>query len=113
LTAPLPAVGRDTALDECAGLLWHDFASFALCSFRELNPRTRFAMNWHSSLSRESSLPCAKAGSGGGSRRPDPAADYQCAAAPSGVAHLASVAFPAWCLGHDPSMQILFVTPGF
>ena len=50
MTAPLPAVGRDTALDECAGLLWHDFASFALCSFRELNPRTRFAMNWHFEL---------------------------------------------------------------
>ena len=24
--------------------------------------------------------------------------------------HLASVAFPAWCLGHDPSMQILRVS---
>ena len=24
--------------------------------------------------------------------------------------HLASVAFPAWCLGHDPSMQILCVS---
>ena len=27
--------------------------------------------------------------------------------------HLASVAFPAWCLGHRPSAQILCVTPGF
>ena len=27
--------------------------------------------------------------------------------------HLASVAFPAWSLGHDPSMQILCGTPGF
>ena len=25
---------------------------------------------------------------------------------------LASVAFPAWCLGHDPAAQILCVTPG-
>ena len=24
--------------------------------------------------------------------------------------HLASVAFPAWCLGHDPSAQILCVS---
>jgi hypothetical protein len=24
--------------------------------------------------------------------------------------HLASVAFPAWCLGHDPSMQIVCVS---
>ena len=27
--------------------------------------------------------------------------------------HLASVAFPAWRLGHEPGMQILCVTPGF
>jgi len=27
--------------------------------------------------------------------------------------HLASVAFPAWCLGHEPSAEILCVTPGF
>jgi hypothetical protein len=26
--------------------------------------------------------------------------------------HLASVAFPAWCLGHRPSAQILCVIPG-
>jgi hypothetical protein len=26
---------------------------------------------------------------------------------------MASVAFPAWCLGHEPSAQILSVTPGF
>jgi hypothetical protein len=26
--------------------------------------------------------------------------------------HLASVAFPAWCLGHEPSAEILCVTPG-
>jgi hypothetical protein len=26
---------------------------------------------------------------------------------------LASVAFPAWCLGRRPSTQILCVTPGF
>jgi hypothetical protein len=25
--------------------------------------------------------------------------------------HLASIAFPAWCLSHDPSAQILCVTP--
>jgi hypothetical protein len=25
---------------------------------------------------------------------------------------LASVAFPAWALGHDPSAEILCVTPG-
>jgi len=57
--------GGDTAPGECAGLLWHDFASFAPRSFRELNPRTRFAMHSHSSLSRQSWPPCARAGSAG------------------------------------------------
>jgi len=27
--------------------------------------------------------------------------------------HLASIVFPAWSLGHDPSAQILCVTLGF
>ena len=37
----------DTALAEYAALLRDDFASFAAYCFRELNPRTRFALNWH------------------------------------------------------------------
>jgi hypothetical protein len=31
-------------------LLRHDFASFAARAFRELNPRTLLAMNWHIEL---------------------------------------------------------------
>jgi hypothetical protein len=31
-------------------VLLDDFASFALRAFRELNPRTLFAMNWHIEL---------------------------------------------------------------
>jgi hypothetical protein len=27
--------------------------------------------------------------------------------------HLALVAFPAWCLGLEPGLQILCATPGF
>jgi hypothetical protein len=38
LTAPLPTIGGDTAAGEYAGLLRHDFASFALRSFGGLNP---------------------------------------------------------------------------
>ena len=44
---PAAIVAADTALAECAALLRDDFASFAAWCFRELNPRTRFAMNWH------------------------------------------------------------------
>ena len=35
---------------EWAALLYYDLASFAARSFRELNPRTRFAANWHFDL---------------------------------------------------------------
>jgi hypothetical protein len=35
-------VGGDATPGECAGLLWHDFASFAALCFREINPRTPF-----------------------------------------------------------------------
>jgi hypothetical protein len=35
------------ALDEYRALLRRDLVSFAQCCFRELNPRTRFAMSWH------------------------------------------------------------------
>ena len=47
MTMPAAIVARDTALAECAALLRDDFASFAAWCFRELNLRTRFAMNWH------------------------------------------------------------------
>ena len=40
---------------------------------------------------------------------PEPAADHHVAAHHL-KSHLASVAFPAWCLGHDPSAQILCVS---
>jgi len=44
---PEPAVAADAAWNEVAALLHDDFASFAACCFRALNPRTRFVMNWH------------------------------------------------------------------
>ena len=47
---PATIVAGDTAWDECAALLRDDFASFAACCFRELNPRTPFADNWHIDL---------------------------------------------------------------
>ena len=35
------------SLEEHRALLRRDFVSFAQRCFRELNPRTRFAMGWH------------------------------------------------------------------
>ena len=77
---------------------------FTVRAFRELNPRALFAMNWHIEL-----------------------IAAQLAAVHYGrirrllvnlpprhlKSHLASIAFPAWCLGHRPDIQILCVTLGF
>ena len=85
---------------ECAALLRDDFASFAARAFRELNPRTPFAMNWHVELI-AAKLAAVRAGR---IRR------LIVSLPPRHLkSHLASVAFPAWCLGHEPSAQILCV----
>jgi predicted phage terminase large subunit-like protein len=98
LTVAVPSVAGDTALGECAALLWHDFASFAARCFRELNPRTPFVTNWHFELM-AAKLAAVREGR---SRR------LIISVPPRHLkSHLASVAFPAWCLGHDPSAQIV------
>ena len=89
---------------ECAALLYHDFASFAARAFREPNSRTPLAMNWHVELI-AAKLAAVRAGR---IRR------LIVSLPPRHLkSHLASVAFPAWCLGHEPSAEILCVTPGF
>src|SRR5208337_234577 len=86
---------------ECDTLLRHDFASFAFRCFRELNPRTGFAMNWHVELV-AAKLAAVREG------------DIRRLIVSLPPRHLksllASVAFPAWCLGHEPSAQILCVS---
>jgi hypothetical protein len=79
-------------------LLYYDFASFAARCFRELNPRTPFVTNWHFELM-AAKLAAVREGR---SRRliiNVPLRHLK--------SHLASIAFPAWCLGHDPSAQIV------
>ena len=70
-------------------------------AFRELNPRTPFAMNWHLKLI-AAKLEAVRAGR---IRR-------LIVSLPSRhlKSHLASIAFPAWCLGHEPSAEILCVS---
>src|SRR5215470_14391691 len=97
----LPQVAGDTGSGECAALLRDDFASFAARSFRELNPRTLFVANWHFELI-AAKLAALRAGR---LRR------LIVSLPPRHLkSHLASIAFPAWCLGHDPSLQILCVS---
>jgi hypothetical protein len=94
----------DTAWTEWAAVLYHDFASFVARSFREVNPRTPLAMNWHFEL---------VAGKLAAVREVRIRRLIVSLPPRHLKSHLASIAFPAWCLGHDPSAQILCVTPGF
>src|SRR5438067_4635917 len=82
-------------------LLRQDFETFAARCFHDLNPQTEFSPNWHIEVIAAKLM-----------------------AVRQGKIHrliinlpprslkslLASVAFPAWCLGHDPSAQILCVS---
>src|SRR5215469_10771143 len=93
-----PTVAGDTVWGECAALLHDDFASFAAYCFRELNPRARFAMNWHVEV---------MAGKLAAVREGRIRRLMVCVPPRHLKSHLASISFPAWCLGHDPSAQIV------
>jgi len=82
-------------------LLRADFAGFAHRAFCELNPRAEFAMNWHFEAI-AAKLAAVYRGRVGRLIINVPPRHLK--------SHLASIAFPAWCLGHDPSTQILCVS---
>ena len=94
-----PPDGLDLA--EYEALLRADFAGFAERAFCELNPQTDFATNWHVPVIAAKLMALHE----GRSRR------VIISLPPRHLkSHLASVAFPAWCLGHNPSLQILCVS---
>src|SRR6516225_1679669 len=82
-------------------LLRADFAAFAHRAFCELNPRASLAMNWHVEAM-AAKLAAVYRGRTGRLIINVPPRYLK--------SHLASVAFPAWCLGHDPSTQILCIS---
>ena len=82
-------------------LLRADFAGFAHRAFCELNPRATFAMNWHFEAM-AAKLAAVRDGRVGRLIINVPPRHLK--------SHLASVSFPAWCLGHNPSAQILCVS---
>src|SRR5271166_1468471 len=86
------------SLGEYKALLQADFASFAAHCFRELNPRTPFAPNWHHEFI-AAKLAAVREGRIRRLIINVPPRHLK--------SHMASVCFPAWCLGHDPSAQIL------
>jgi len=89
---------EDLDLAEYEALLRADFAWFAARAFCELNPQTDFATNWHF-LVIAAKLAAVREGK---IRR------LIVNVPPRYLkSHLASVTFPAWCLGHNPSLQIV------
>ena len=86
---------------EYEALLRADFASFAQHCFHELNPRTLFTGGWYHDIIAVK-LEAVRTGR---SRRVIinmPPRHLK--------SHPASICFPAWCLGHGPSAQIVCVS---
>ena len=82
-------------------LLRHDLVTFAGRCFQDLNPQTELAMNWHLEVI-AAKLAAVREGK---IRR------LIINLPPRHLKSLmASTAFPAWCLGRDPTAQILCVS---
>jgi predicted phage terminase large subunit-like protein len=82
-------------------MLRQDFSTFAARCFYDLNPQTDLAMNWHLEVI-AAKLTAVRNGE---------IKRLIINLPPRSLKSLmASIAFPAWCLGHDPSAQILCVS---
>src|SRR5438067_8651695 len=82
-------------------VLRQDFGTFAARCFHDLNPQTELARSWHLEVI-AAKLTAVREGK---IRR------LIINLPPRHLKSLmASIAFPAWCLGHDPSAQILSVS---
>lgn len=87
--------------NEYNALLRHDFYGFAERSFAELNPQSKFKRNWHLELMAAELEKC-RLGQNTRLIINVPPRSLK--------SHLASVAFPAWVLGHNPSAKIICVS---
>jgi len=82
-------------------LLRQDFAAFAGRCFPDLNPQAQLALNWHLEVIAAKLMEVWQ----GKIRR------LIINLPPRHLKSLlASIAYPAWCLGHDPSAQFLSVS---
>jgi hypothetical protein len=91
----------DLSFDQYRELLRYDFYTFIQKAFGQLNPQTRFLLNWHIEIMAAKLEECRL----GKIRRliiniPPRHLKSLCA----------SIPLPAWCLGHDPAAQILCVS---
>ena len=83
--------------------LRNDLSAFIDGSFRQLNPDTEFLGNWHIEAIASELDRCLR----GETKRL-----AICVPPRSLKSHCASVAFPAWLLGHKPSAQIICASYG-
>jgi len=87
--------------NEYRAFLRRDFCAFIEKSFYELNPTTPFLRNWHIELIAAELEACRR----GETKR------LIINISPRSLKSIcASVAFPAWLLGHDPSSQVICVS---
>src|SRR6201982_2178260 len=86
---------------EYQALLRQGFTTFVARCFHELNPQAELAMNWHLEVI-AAKLTAVRQGK---IRRL-----IICLPPRHLKSLMASIAFPAWLLGHDPSAQILTVS---
>jgi predicted phage terminase large subunit-like protein len=94
---------EDLTLAQYEAALREDFATFVARCFHDLNPQAELAMNWHLEVI-AAKLTAVREGK---IRR------LIINLPPRHLKSLmASIAFPAWCLGHDPSVQILCASYG-
>ena len=92
---------EDPTPAEYKAVLRQDFATFAARGFRYLNPQAELSLAWHIEV-----IAAKLAAMRRGEIR------WLIITVPPRhlKSHLASITFPAWCLGHDPSLQILCVS---
>ena len=94
-------MSEDLTFAEYALVLREDFTTFVARCFCDLNPQAKLAMNWHLEVIAAKLMQVRE----GKIRR------LIINLPPRHLKSLmASIAFPAWCLRHDPSAQILCVS---
>src|SRR5215468_6268744 len=92
---------KDLSPRECEAILRSDLGYFAERCFYDLNPQAPFLSNWHIEVIAAKLAAVAQ----GKIQR------LIIALPPRHLKSLiASIAFPAWCMEHDPSAQILSVS---
>src|SRR5579864_3475556 len=88
---------------ECAAILRNDFYGFIELSFRELNPFTPFKDNWHIDVLAYA-LERVRLGETKRLIINVPPRSLK--------SHCASIALPAWMLGHEPGAKIICASYG-